>query len=160
LQTKARCPRASSPTRLQRLRSTCPSTELDHGFIAVAEGEPRQLGVAPIAIEETDVPPLTEGERHQDFGHGSVSFPWKLGLEGGILPWRQHDETGPNTQQRIPSSNFSPWSALSVCTVQYGLVTQFNDVAAPSATPEPSSLILLGTGVLGAAGLLRRKLPS
>jgi hypothetical protein len=30
----------------------------------------------------------------------------------------------------------------------------------PSATPEPSSLMLLGTGVLGLAGAMRRKLMS
>jgi hypothetical protein len=79
----------------------CPGTasaagKLDHGFIAVAEGEPRQLTAAPIAVKETDVPPLAVGKRHQDFMHGSGSFPWKLGLEGGVLPWHQLDEAGPN----------------------------------------------------------------
>jgi len=29
---------------------------------------------------------------------------------------------------------------------------------APTPTPEPSSLLLLGTGMLGLAGVLRRKL--
>ena len=50
------------------------------------------LTPAPVAVEETDVPALAEGERHQDLGHGSGSFPWKLGLEGDILPCREGDE--------------------------------------------------------------------
>jgi hypothetical protein len=37
-----------------------------------------------------------EGEGHQDFVQGSGSFPWKLGLEGEILPWRESDEACPD----------------------------------------------------------------
>ena len=33
----------------------------------------------------------------------------------------------------------------------------FTNIDPPSATPEPSSFALFGTGLLGAAGLIRRK---
>src|SRR6266478_3191145 len=71
-------------------------TELDHCLVTVAKGEARQLATPTIAIEETDMPSLTEGERHQDFVHESGPFPWELGLEGRILPWREGDEACPD----------------------------------------------------------------
>jgi hypothetical protein len=49
----------------------------------------------------------------------------------------------------LPTSNQSGWTD--------GAPQAFIGYADPSPTPEPSSLALLGTGILGAAGVLRRK---
>lgn len=53
------------------------------------------------------------------------------------------------------SVQFDLASGVSDSLSQSALITNFDD----TATPEPSSLLLLGSGLLGVLGLLRRKLP-
>ncbi len=95
-----------------------PPTELDHGLIAVAKGEARQLTSASVAIEETHVPALAKRERHQDFVHESGSFPWKLGLEGEILPRRKGDEPCPDAPATNPRFELFPLVDTDLETAQ------------------------------------------
>jgi hypothetical protein len=84
--TSALNPHVEDVAIFDPLRTAGVSTELNHGPTAIAEGEAWQLTPAPIAVEETDVPALAEGGRHQDFVHGVRFFSLKVGLEGDILP--------------------------------------------------------------------------
>jgi hypothetical protein len=59
----------------------------------------------------------------------------------------------------LTSNTFSSSAVtLDFSTLANGQTYTFTDVTPPAATPEPSSLALLGTGVLAAAGVIRRRL--
>ena len=62
---------------------------------------------------------------------------------------------GPN--QQIESSGVGDTTG-AYTQLQSGTFTQTGDVTGIAPTPEPSSLALLGTGVLGMFGVIRRKL--
>ena len=66
----------------------------------------------------------------------------------------------------IYATNYSYWllridpQTLSNTSVGYGTIGDLNGIAAisVSATPEPGTLLLLGTGLLGVIGVIRRKI--
>lgn len=61
----------------------------------------------------------------------------------------------------LASNTFSSSAVtLDFSTLANGQTYTFTDVTPVAATPEPSSLALLGTGVLAAAGVIRRRVRS
>jgi hypothetical protein len=53
-------------TILERLGAAGAARELDHGLVAIEEGEARELAPVAVTVEETNVPALAVGERHKD----------------------------------------------------------------------------------------------
>ena len=56
------------------------------------------------------------------------------------------------------SGPFSRWCGACGSNPGYGLVTGFETTSSPGTVPEPSSLLLLGSGLLATLGVVRRKL--
>jgi hypothetical protein len=65
----------------------------------------------------------------------------------------------PENVSDLASNTFSSSAVtLDFSALAAGQVYTFTDVTSAAPTPEPSTLALLGTGVLGAAGVIRRRL--
>jgi hypothetical protein len=115
--------------------------------------------------------------------NGGFSFFYSSSQAGSISVWSGLDGTGTelatlNLGANTPANGCGPeyycnWTAEGVNftgtaeSVNFGgsanligfdEITLNSSIPGPSATPEPSSLILLGTGLIGLVGTLRRKL--
>ena len=116
-------------------------------FSEVSMGQP---GVATTYTFNQDFTVLSCGP-NAFYGGGCFNQP--VGTTTNVLSGNEADGTiefaGPITSLTWTGANPEYWNGFDI-----GLLTQ----SQVTATPEPSSLILLGSGLLSGAGLLRRRL--
>jgi hypothetical protein len=92
-------------------------------------------------------------------GTGAVTFTGDV--TGHTIHWDSNVRTitfgdGWSLLIALPDLNLHGWQSETTLSGSEDVTMTVTDP--PAAAPEPSSLALLGTGILGAAGLIRRKL--
>lgn len=111
------------------------------------------MGQPSIATTYTFNTPFTVLSCGPNSYYGGGCFNQAVGTTTNVLSGNEADGTieflGPITTLSFTTSNGEYWNGFDI-----GLLPQ----SSVTATPEPSSLILLGSGLLSGAGLLRKRL--
>lgn len=87
----------------------------------------------------------------------TVLATYSLALNGSIITFTDNGESAPIGAVNLSQISGEQWSGILQC-VSYGPGPGTGSCTPATSTPEPGSLALFGTGVLGLAGMIRRRL--
>lgn len=106
----------------------------------------------PVAVNGTAA---TSSSSEETFLNSTFDAPKDLHVSYALAG--QTEVLNEDGQQLYTGSESSPTFDLGTFAFTSGDTLTITQVATPAVTPEPSSIALLGTGLLGAAGVLRKR---